>query len=78
MRREIPNPDESYGGKSLDGNDALILAQAILDEYDEAVILTIDDRMNRTTTPQDIIEENNIAVNGRLKKLKIIDDLSEI
>jgi hypothetical protein len=73
MRREIPNPDESYGGKSLDGNDALILAQAILDEYDEAVILTIDDRMNRTTTPQDIIEDKKIS-----KKLRIIDDLSEI
>ncbi len=76
--RENPSLDEWYGGKSLDGNDALILAQAILDGCDEAVILTTDSRMNETTTPQDVIEEMEVTVNGKLKKLKIVDDLREV
>ena len=78
IRREVTDPNEYYGGKTLDGNDALILAQAILDECDEAVILTVDSRMNEATTPHDIIEEREIIINNKLKKLKIVDNLREI
>jgi len=78
MSRENADLNGYYSGKTLDGNDALILAQVILDEHDEAVILTVDSRMLESTTPHDIIEEKRIMVNGQLKKLRIIDDLSEI
>jgi len=71
--RENKDPNESYSGKTLDGNDALILAQAILDECDMAIILTVDSRMSEATTPHDIIEEM-----GMCKKLRIVNDLSEI
>ena len=73
VSNEFGDQNEWWGGKTLDGNDALILAQAILDEHDEALILTCDRRMLEATTPHDIIEEMEIH-----KKLRIINDLGEI
>ncbi len=73
MSRENPNSDECYGGRSLEGDDALILSQAILDENSEAIILTIDTRMLEASTPHDIIEEKGLE-----KKLRIISDLDEL
>jgi predicted nucleic acid-binding protein len=78
ISRESSNPDDWWGGKTLDGNDALILAQAVLDENNVSVVLTTDSRMLTTTTVYDVIDM--LKETGRLndKKLKIIDDLSDL
>lgn len=76
IRGECSNPNDWWGGRTLDGNDALILAQAILDD-EVSAILTTDSRMLQATTIHDIIGE--LKERGKLgnKKLKIIDDLSD-
>ncbi|ADB57087.1 hypothetical protein [Archaeoglobus profundus] len=73
VRNEFSNQNEWWGGKMLDGDDALILAQAICDKDAEA-LLTIEDRMIECVSV-DIIENKKIKRNPKLKRIK---DLAEL